>query len=58
MKNDILCRPTLRLLCDAINEGRLELSLASTVVDDLLASGYWLPLKAGEFERWAYKKAC
>lgn len=51
--NGIEYRPTLRLLCDAVNEGRLELSLASTVVDDLLASEYWLPLKAGEFERWA-----
>ena len=47
------CRPTLTLLCDAIREGLLTLPLVSALADDLLASEYRLPFKAGEFECWA-----
>ncbi len=49
----IECRPTLRLLCDAISTGLLTLALVSALADDLLATEYRLPFKPGEFERWA-----
>ena len=47
------CRPTLRLLCDAIDTGLLTLPLVSALADDLLATEYRLPFKPGEFGRWA-----
>ncbi len=52
-KAGVECRPTLRLLCDAIDKGLLTLPLVSALADDLLAIEYRLPFKPGEFERWA-----
>lgn len=49
----IECRPTLRLLCDAIKQELLTLPLVSALADDLLATEYRLPFGPGEFERWA-----
>lgn len=46
-------RPTLTLLCDALREGLLTLSLVSALADDLLATNYRLPFKPGGFETWA-----
>jgi predicted nucleic acid-binding protein len=47
------CRGTLGLLCDAIRDGHLTVSVVSTVIDHLLESEYRLPFKSGEFEPWA-----
>jgi predicted nucleic acid-binding protein len=46
-------RPTLSLLCDAIRQGLLTVSLVSALADDLLTSNYRLPFGPGGFERWA-----
>ena len=46
-------KPTLALLCEAIGKGLLTVSLVSALADDLSASQYRLPFRAGGFERWA-----
>ena len=51
----IALRPTLTLLCDAIREGLLTLSLVSALADDLLATKYRLPFQPGGFEIWAHE---
>lgn len=52
-ENGVECRGTLGLLCDALRDGHLTISLVSTVADHLIESEYRLPFKAGGFERWA-----
>jgi predicted nucleic acid-binding protein len=52
-ENGVRCRGTLGLLCDALREDHLTISLVSTVADHLIESEYRLPFKAGGFERWA-----
>ncbi|HWE91700.1 MAG TPA: hypothetical protein VG317_19720 [Pseudonocardiaceae bacterium] len=49
----VSCRGTLSLLCEAIHDGHLTISLVSTVADHLIESNYRLPFKPGGFERWA-----
>jgi predicted nucleic acid-binding protein len=49
----VTVRRTLRLLCDAIEEGQLTVEMVSGVADSLLESGYRLPLPPGGFVRWA-----
>lgn len=56
-KDGILCSHTLKLLCDAIREGHLSLSDASSLVDDLLGINYQIPFAKGEFEQWAKEHA-
>ena len=46
-------RPTLALLCEAIQSGLLTVQLVSALADDLLATDYRLPFGAGGFEAWA-----
>ena len=46
-------RPTLSLLCEAINRGLLTVELVSALADDLLAGAYRLPFGPGGFEKWA-----
>ncbi|WP_261555708.1 nucleotide-binding protein [Frankia tisae] len=46
-------RPTLALLCEAIRDGLLTVSLVSALVDDLLGGSYRLPFRAGDFAHWA-----
>ncbi|WP_206059874.1 nucleotide-binding protein [Kocuria tytonicola] len=45
-------RGTLGLLTDAIRGGRLTLEMVSHVADDLLATEYRLPFRAGGFAEW------
>lgn len=49
----IAYRPTLALLCDAIRQGLLTVSLVSALADDLIASKYHLPFGPKGFEAWA-----
>ncbi len=51
--NGVTVRPTLALLCAAINQGLLTVKLVSALADDLLATEYRLPLGPGGFEAWA-----
>lgn len=46
-------RRTLALLCEAIRQELLTVSLVSALADDLLASSYRLPFEPGGFARWA-----
>jgi predicted nucleic acid-binding protein len=49
----VRCQGTLRLLCDAYNEGQLSASVISEIADDLIAGEYRLPFKPGGFLAWA-----
>ncbi|RCG21885.1 hypothetical protein DQ384_36025 [Sphaerisporangium album] len=49
----ITYRPTLALLCDAVDNGLLTLALVSALADDLLSSEYRLPFGPGGFLIWA-----
>lgn len=49
----IKLRPTLALLCEAVQAGLLTVSLVSALADDLLAGQYRLPFRQGGFEKWA-----
>lgn len=48
----VALKPTLALLCEAIRKDLLTVPLVSALVDDLSASQYRLPFRAGGFERW------
>ncbi|MGH4019553.1 MAG: hypothetical protein ACRDT0_10025 [Pseudonocardiaceae bacterium] len=48
----IQLRPTLTLLCDAINM-LLTIPLVAVLADDLLSGQYHLPFGPGGFEKWA-----
>jgi predicted nucleic acid-binding protein len=52
-KQGVTCKPTLSLLCDAVRDGLLTVSLVSALADDLLAGVYRLPFGPGGFEKWA-----
>ncbi|MFV0372598.1 hypothetical protein [Microbacterium sp.] len=47
------CRGTLALLCDAIREKKLTVTMVSGLADDLLAGAYRLPFASGRFAQWA-----
>ena len=51
--NQVGLRPTLALLCDAVDSGLLTVKLVSALADDLLATEYRLPFEPGRFEAWA-----
>ncbi|WP_103338102.1 hypothetical protein [Amycolatopsis sp. CA-126428] len=51
--NDINLKPTLALLCEAINQKLLTIGFVSAMVDELLLGKYRLPLAPGGFEAWA-----
>ena len=42
-RHGIPCRGTLGLVCDAVNQGHITLSMASALADDLLEGEYRLP---------------
>lgn len=44
---------TVPLLCQAVREGRLTLSMVEKVADDLISGEYFLPFGPGEFRRYA-----
>lgn len=46
-------RRTLALLCEAIRQELLTVSLVSALADDLMANSYRLPFGPGGFARWA-----
>jgi predicted nucleic acid-binding protein len=46
-------RPTLALLCEAIQLELLTVKLVAALADDLLATQYRLPFPPGGFETWA-----
>jgi len=46
-------RGTLALLCEAIREGQLTVSMVESLADDLLTGTYHLPFKPGGFRVWA-----
>lgn len=46
-------RGTVGLLCDAIHAKILTVPMVSAVADDLLATDYRMPFKAGDFAKWA-----
>ena len=46
-------RGTVGLLCDAIRGDVLTVPMVSAVADDLLATNYRMPFKAGGFAKWA-----
>lgn len=52
-RHNIKHKGTLSLLLEAIRADYLTLEACSDVVDHLLATGYRLPFKPGEFARWA-----
>ncbi len=49
----IKLRPTLALLCEAIQLELLTVKLVAALADDLLATQYRLPFPPGGFETWA-----
>lgn len=44
---------TLALLCRAIREGQLTVSLVERLADDLIMGDYYLPFATGGFRGWA-----
>lgn len=52
-RHGVACRGTLSLVCDAVNQSRITIAMASALADDLLESEYRLPFKRGEFMPWA-----
>lgn len=44
---------TLGLLCEAIRENQLKVSMVESLADDLLIGTYFLPFKRGGFREWA-----
>jgi predicted nucleic acid-binding protein len=50
---DVAFKGTLALLCDAVREGQLTLTMVSALVDDLLESEYRLSCPPGGFGQWA-----
>lgn len=47
---------TLSLLCNAIREGRLTVSMVEKLADDLITGDYYLPFSRGGFRSWAYQE--
>lgn len=47
---------TLTLLCQAIREKQLTLSMVEALADDLLAGKYFLPFEKGGFRMWALEE--
>jgi predicted nucleic acid-binding protein len=52
-QHGIALRPTLALLCEAVRMELLTVKLVAAIADDLLATQYRLPFRAGDFEKWA-----
>lgn len=52
-EHNIRVTATVPLLCQAIREGRLTVSMVEKVADDLIAGEYYLPFGPGEFRRYA-----
>lgn len=52
-RHDIVVRPTLALLCEAVRHGLRTVPLVSALADDLLIGSYRLPFGPGGFEKWA-----
>ena len=46
-------RGTLALLCEAIRERQLTVSMVESLADDLLSGTYHLPFEPGGFRNWA-----
>ena len=55
-KFKVTSKRTLAMLCDDIRSELLTPTHASHIVDDLLDTGYRLPLKRGKFIEWAIKE--
>ncbi|MEU4196029.1 nucleotide-binding protein [Kribbella sp. NPDC026611] len=44
---------TLPLLCNAIRESQLTVSMVESLADDLITGSYFLPFERGGFRKWA-----